>query len=475
MRLISFLRPRRPSGRRHSASRRPILEPLEGRTVLSQVSLSVTSLADSGPGTLRAAILTADAGSPKDRFTIGFAETGTIDLQSPLPDLNNTIAVQGPGATSLTIEPAAGTTFSSAILTVDAGQTASLSGLTVANGSAGGIASNGTLTVANSAILNNLNNRWGGGIFNGRSGALTVTGSVIAGNTAAGGGGIYDDAGSLSISGSIISGNTAQSPGGYGGGGIWMDDGGALSITGSSISNNTASGPGGGIKGDFTSNSTISGSSINGNTATPAGGGIYLGGNLYTLTVSGCTLSGNSVTAMGLGTVFLIPGGGGGIYSEGYLTVSGCTLTGNSATGVDYGGTHYASEGGGIYNHGWAATVRDSTFGGSSAALANSADLGGAIYNYRFDSLDVRGSTFTGNTASESGGALYNLGTATVQGSTLSVNTAGSTGGGIYNGTGAVLTLDDSAVTGDIAPIGADLDDLGTTTINDSTVGVIGH
>ena len=103
MRLISLLRPRRSSAR-HSASRRPILEPLEGRTVLSQVSLSVTSLADSGPGTLRAAILTADAGSPKDTSTIGFAATGTIDLQNPLPDLNNTIAVQRSGASSLTVE-----------------------------------------------------------------------------------------------------------------------------------------------------------------------------------------------------------------------------------------------------------------------------------------------------------------------------------------------------------------------------------
>jgi hypothetical protein len=64
MRLICFLRTRRPSARR-SASRRPILEPLKGRTVLSQVRLSVTSLADSGPDTLRAAILTADAGTPR--------------------------------------------------------------------------------------------------------------------------------------------------------------------------------------------------------------------------------------------------------------------------------------------------------------------------------------------------------------------------------------------------------------------------
>jgi hypothetical protein len=49
------------------------LEGLEDRCVPAQVSLTVSSLADAGPGTLRAAILTADAGSHSDKFTIGFS------------------------------------------------------------------------------------------------------------------------------------------------------------------------------------------------------------------------------------------------------------------------------------------------------------------------------------------------------------------------------------------------------------------
>jgi hypothetical protein len=82
--------------------------------------------------------------------------SGTVDLQSPLPDLNNSIAIQGPGASSLTVEPAAGASFTSAIVTFDAGQTSSLSGLTVANGSAGGIVNNGgTLTVSSCTISGN--------------------------------------------------------------------------------------------------------------------------------------------------------------------------------------------------------------------------------------------------------------------------------------------------------------------------------
>jgi hypothetical protein len=74
------------------------VEALEDRWLPSQVGLTVSSLADCGPGTLRAAIQTANRGSPADQYTIGFSVSGTINLQCPLPDLNNSIAVQGPGA-----------------------------------------------------------------------------------------------------------------------------------------------------------------------------------------------------------------------------------------------------------------------------------------------------------------------------------------------------------------------------------------
>src|SRR5215831_5250417 len=99
--------------RRPTTRFRPRVEALEDRWLPSQTGLTVTSLADSGPDTLRAAILTADAGSPKDQFTIGCAVKGTIDLQTPLPDLNNSIAIQGPGAGSLIVERAAGYSFTS--------------------------------------------------------------------------------------------------------------------------------------------------------------------------------------------------------------------------------------------------------------------------------------------------------------------------------------------------------------------------
>ena len=104
--LRNRLRPNADERRRgrRAAHRRatvwPLVEALEDRRLLSQVNLTVSSLADSGPGTLRAAIVAADAGKPSDKFTIGFSVSGTVDLQSPLPDLNNSIAIQGPGQVS---------------------------------------------------------------------------------------------------------------------------------------------------------------------------------------------------------------------------------------------------------------------------------------------------------------------------------------------------------------------------------------
>jgi predicted outer membrane repeat protein len=487
-----------PSGRRHRSpgkrpTFRPRLEALEDRWLPSQVGLTVNSLADSGPGTLRAAIQTADAGSPSDKFTIGFSVTGTIDLQSPLPDLNNTIAIQGPGASSLTVERATGFSFASAIVTVDAGQTASLSGLTVANGNEGGIFNNGgTLTVVNSAVVNNVatNNDpfgalfgVGGGILN-FGGSLTVSGSTISGNSASIGGGILSEGSStspssLTVSGSAVSGNSAPGASfnnGFhlsgDGGGIW---GFHITVSGCTISCNSTDGDGGGIE---TGGATISGCTLCGNSA-------FLGGGIDDLgfsTISSCTLSGNSALAFG-----------GGLRAD-FTTVSGCTFKKNSATGFTQFGLHFSGSGGAISIPNFQATVRDSSFISNSAELggaidndfgtltvsdctftSNSATQGGAIYNTNFATLDVRGSTFTGNnTASDSGGGLYNLGTATLQECSLSKNIAGSAGGGIFNGASGALTVKDSTVLSNVAPLGADLYNLGALTLDDSTVGVIG-
>ena len=79
----------------------PGVEPLEDRLLLS--IFTVTSLADTGSGTLRTGI--AQASSPGATTTIEFAPglSGTIALASPLAITDGTVVIQGPGENSIAI------------------------------------------------------------------------------------------------------------------------------------------------------------------------------------------------------------------------------------------------------------------------------------------------------------------------------------------------------------------------------------
>ena len=128
--------------RRPHARRRLRLERLEDRALLS--TFTVNSLGDTGTGSglsgdLRYVITQVDQ-TPGDN-TINFAVTGTITLNSALPDLSNTTGltdIEGPGAASLTVaRSSASGTPDFRIFTVDAGVTVRLSGMTIAGGNAG--------------------------------------------------------------------------------------------------------------------------------------------------------------------------------------------------------------------------------------------------------------------------------------------------------------------------------------------------
>lgn len=158
--------------------------------------------------------------------------------------------------------------------------------------------------------------------------------------------------------------------------------------------------------------------------------------------------------------------GGGAIYSENALTIPGGTFTNNKATfatgtGANGGaiastgdvtltakaqftGNNATQYGGAIYSEG-TVTVADGTFGGSGTDI-NKAKMGGAIYA---DSVKLTGTKvdFTNNQATDgNGGAIYSANTVEVASGIFTDNTAKITtattanGGAIYSAKDVTLT-----------------------------------
>jgi hypothetical protein len=308
------------------------------------------NLADSGPDSLRDAIAVTPSGGTVD-FQAGL--TGTIMLSTGELMIAKDLSIVGPGESVITVSG----NHASRVFHIAVKLTASISGLTIANGEApfaGGIWNEGTLTVTGCTITANLGSAGHGGILNGLGATLTVTDSAITGNVAtsagANGGGISSVDGSLTITDTTISGNSA---GDFGfGGGIFYSD---LQHVGILI---------------------IANSTINDNFAHD-GGGIFV--EFGSATVASSSISGN-----------FVPGVGGGVANFGLLTVIDSTITGN-----------YSELGGGIHNGGSTApltlTITNSTITDNSATL-----LGGGIYIDPGDVTTLRNTLLGGNTASES-------------------------------------------------------------------------
>jgi hypothetical protein len=253
----------------------------------------VTNLLDSGPGSLRQAILDTAAGG-----TVDFQPdlSGTITLTSGELAINKDLTIAGPGADVITVSG----NHASRVFDIAGMFHVGIAGLTIANGTTSGN---------------------GGGIYN--SGTLTISDSTLSGNSASGSigdGGAIENLGSLMINNSTLSGNSAS----FTGGGI--ENSGPLTISDSSLSGNSARG-GGAIYSAFTT-VTINNSTLSENSAT-----LYFGGAIHnqgTLTVSNSTLSSNTASGEG----------GGGIYTH---TTSPVTLTNVTLT-ANRGG-----QGGGLY------------------------------------------------------------------------------------------------------------------------------
>ncbi len=295
------------------------------------------------------------------------------------------------------------------VVVVGPGAAARISGLTVRGGrtafSGGGVLNNGSLSLKDSAIVDNSATLSGGGIEN--TGALTVTASTVSGNDTtantafrrSNGGGI-NNTGTLQLDHSTISHNSATNPYSDGGG---IATSGTMIMTGSSVISNTSAEVGGLENvGDM----TVISSSISDN----SGGGMLNTGNA-TLTTS--AISGNYTS-----------GPGGGIFNtqRGKLAMTGDTVSDNSAT---FGG-------GGIYIDGGVVTLTGSTV---------NANHGNGVRNGFSGRLLILNSTIDGNggTSGGEGGGVdtYCPATTTILNSTISHNISFDGGGIAASLTGA--------------------------------------
>jgi predicted outer membrane repeat protein len=476
----SWLGHRADSGKQRPVKRfRPRFEALEGRCVLS--TLTVTNNLDSGHGSLRAEI-----GAAKSGDVINFApglSGQTIKLTSGELSINKSLSIQGPGAGLLAIS-GGNTSRVFEVLHV----AASFSGMTIEGGNAfvgGGIANqyhDGAMTIDNCTITGNSATSEGGGIYS--QSAISLTHSVVSGNSAAAyGGGIFNYTAfgglGLAVSNSTISGNTAGGSGGAGGG---IYNSGPLTVTDCTLNGNSASAGSGGAVYNYAGSFTIQSSTVSGNRARADGGGVgfFSTSTSQIGTIQSCTLAKNSASH------------GGGVNSHGTLKLLGSTLSGNAAAedGTVYGTT--GARGGGLYNFGNVA-VTDCTFTSNSASLGggiymdvgslrtiagctftnNVAVQGGGIYHY-WAGITVSNTSFTGNSATQGGGIYNTSGYVTLVNCGLSGNSASDSGGGVFNAVSCSLICQGSTLLNNSAPLGADLYNLGTVSIDSSsTIGVI--
>ena len=373
-----------------------------GTTARQAEAGTVSSLADSGPGSLREAIASAPPGD-----TISFSVAGTITLTSGELLVAKNLTIAGPGPGNLAVDG----NHASRVFHIDSNTVVSISSLTITNGFFAGT---------------DLPTDSGGGIYN-HLAALTVTNCNIIGNVSSNstgipgsgqfsgtGGGVANDYGTLTVIDCTLRANVA---GGGSGGGDYLGAGGGIynnataTVSNSTLSDNSANEAGGGIfnaNAGLISNATlrIANCTLIGNSAGTRGGGIFnsgFGGNA-TLTIANSTLIGNSASE-----------GGGGIDNEAaMLQIANSTISSNSA-GI-YGG--------GIWN--------DVMFGGSATSI---------VLNCTFDGNSATGNTYIGG----SGGSIANEvggfgGSATVEiGSTILQ--AGASGGNLTNSSGTVTSL----------------------------------
>ncbi|MEJ2747874.1 MAG: choice-of-anchor Q domain-containing protein [Anaerolineae bacterium] len=344
-------------------------------------------IASDGQCALREAIIAANTDSSFNDCPAGSgADSISFDSNLPLPaifslsipgtnedlsftgdlDIQGTLTITGTGSGNIILDGQG----IDRVLDIRPGAHATISGVTVRNGSlvgtieGSGIRVLASLDLSNSTVTGNHT----GGIFN-NGGGMTLTAVNVTDNS--GSYGVYNlNQGILTFNGGQVSGNRS--------GGI-ANASATATVSNLVISDNSG-GSGVSNTGATLSHLTLSHSSVISNTATN-GGGVFSSGVGAITDILDTTITSNTATASG-----------GGIYNNGSMSVSRSTLDHNHARsggGIDHSGTRLhmtndtissnvaSNNGGGLYNRG-SATLTHVTLSGNTA---NGPDTGGNILN----------------------------------------------------------------------------------------------
>lgn len=306
-----------------------ILDAAVAGPVHPEGSIVVTNCADSGAGSLRAAVQDDSAGDPIDLSQLLCSQ---ITLTSGAIHMTRAVTLRGPGSSLLTID---GNDTDRVFAEDAAGATLAIYGMTLQNGY-GAFVSGGCVYSAGPVVLDDavvtgcrvVGHGVGGGVdyYAGggvsAKGDFTATDSRFVGNevyaspAGAYGGGVFATGFALLVN-ATISGNTVENVG-------WLSSGGGAFFRGtlqmdySTVSGNVQEGQGypGGLT--VLVNATINHSTISGNTGYAVGGIAANSSGIYSSTISGNTGSvtgGVSASAYIVNSTIAFNDGHCGIYS----------------------------------------------------------------------------------------------------------------------------------------------------------------
>lgn len=397
-----------------------------GVTSVAQANThTVNTTADAGPGSLRQAILDANA-DVMPPVVVDANVSGMITLTTGQLAITNGMSILGSGASSLAISRNPAYAASRIFYVHAPAQNVVISGLTLTGGydtsgtgGAGILSKDTNLTLESSVVSGNgvmsVGTPKGGGIYVSGAGVQTTISNVTISNNdnAHGyGGGAFINAGPyavVTISNSVISGNS----GAHGGGIYATGTGGSIYLQSTQLlGNHAVFNEGGGLLGVFPSGVkkvSIIDSTVSGNNAHYSGGGISfykLAGDVY---INHTNFSANTTT--------LFTGGGLRVYASGAST----------------------------------ATILNSTFSGNVAA-----GIGGGIALEGAVSTNISNTTVVANSASGNAGGVFSgvsdTNASTIESSTITNNSTANTGGGIFVASATpALVLHNTVVAGNAA------------------------